>query len=351
MNPCERTSDYDYALPPDRIAQTPIEPRDAARLMVLRRDRSGVEHRRVRDLPDLLAPGDLLVINDTRVIPARVFGRKGRGGGAVELLFLEETESGVWNVLLRARRRPRPGDRILLPEDANVTVIADGVMGRARVRVCTPTPFFEWIERAGVPPLPPYIRRKRTGDARTAEDRARYQTVYATRPGAVAAPTAGLHFTPELFERLAARGIGRVAVTLHVGIGTFRPIETDNPADHVMDAERFEIGEAAAARINEVRARGGRIIAVGTTTVRTLETVADENGFVRAASGRASLFIRPPYRFRAVDVLMTNFHLPRSTLLMLVSAFAGRERILAAYAEAIREGYRFYSYGDAMLLL
>lgn len=345
-----RTSDFDYELPPDRIAQTPIEPRDAARLMVLRRDRDEIEHRRVRDLPDLLSPGDLLVVNDTRVIPARVFGRKARGGGAVELLLLEEVGAGEWDVLLRARRRPRPGDAVELPGGATATMLAEGELGRARVRLETPAPIFEWLERAGVPPLPPYIRRAR-GDARQAADRERYQTIYAARPGSVAAPTAGLHFTPELFDRLAARGIGRVAVTLHVGLGTFRPVTTENPEEHRMESERYEVSAEAAARINAARAAGGRIVAVGSTSVRTLETVADENGRARAATGRADLFIRPGHRFRLVDAMMTNFHLPRSTLIMMVAAFAGRERVLAAYRTAIAEGYRFYSYGDAMLIL
>ncbi len=350
MNADDRTSDYDYLLPPDRIAQRPVEPRDAARLMVWRREEEHAEHHHVRDLPALLAPGDLLVVNDTRVIPARVFGHKERGGGRVELLFLE-TAGADWEVLLRARRRPHPGERLRLPEGATATMVAEGERGRARIRLEIPASFFEWIERAGVPPLPPYIRRDPTGDPLTAADRERYQTIYARCPGAVAAPTAGLHFTPELFSALDARGIGHTAITLHVGLGTFRPVTAEKLGDHPMESERFEISAAAAARINETRARGHRIVAVGTTTVRTLETAADPEGRVRAGGGRTDLFIHPPYRFRAVNALMTNFHLPRSTLLMLVSAFAGRERVLAAYDEAIREGYRFYSYGDAMLIL
>ena len=345
-----KTSDFDYDLPPDRIAQTPAEPRDAARLLVLRRDREGVEHRAVRDLPDLLAPGDVLVVNDTRVIPARVFGRKERGGGAAELLLLEELPGGDWDVLLRARRRPRPGDRIVLPGGATATLIADGELGRARARIEAPGPVLDWLERFGAPPLPPYIRRERN-DARRADDRERYQTIYAARPGAVAAPTAGLHFTPELFQRLAGRGIERVAVTLHVGLGTFRPVAAENAEDHRMEAERYEVTVEAAARINAARDAGGRIVAVGSTSVRTLETVADAEGRARAASGRSDLFIRPGHRFRLVDAMLTNFHLPRSTLLMMVAALAGRERVLAAYREAVAAGYRFYSYGDAMLIL
>ena len=345
-----KTSDFDYELPPDRIAQTPIEPRDAARLLVLRRDRDGVEHRTVRDLPGLLAPGDLLVVNDTRVIPARVFGLKERGGGATELLLLEEMPGGEWDVLLRARRRPGPGDRIVLPGGGRATLVSEGEMGRARVRIETPAPLLDWLDRFGATPLPPYIRRERD-DARLPRDRERYQTLYATRPGAVAAPTAGLHFTPELFQRLAGRGIERVAVTLHVGLGTFRPVAADNIEDHRMEAERYEVTAEAAARINAAREAGGRIVAVGSTSVRTLETVADAEGRARAATGRSDLFIRPGHRFRLVDAMLTNFHLPRSTLLMMIAAFAGRERVLAAYREAVAAGYRFYSYGDAMLIL
>ncbi len=346
-----KTRDFDFDLPPERIAQTPAEPRDAARLMVLRRDRDGVEHRMVRDLPDLLAPGDLLVLNDTRVIPARVLGHKERGGGAVELLLLEELPGGDWDALLRARRRPRPGDRILLPGGAVATLIEDGEMGRARVRIAAPRPLLEWLDEVGHPPLPPYIRRDYADAERERADRARYQTIYAARPGAVAAPTAGLHFTPELFKRLAARGIGRVSITLHVGLGTFRPVIAENAEDHRMEAERYEVSEAAARAVNAARAAGGRVVAVGSTSVRTLETVADADGKIHAGRGRSDLYIRPGWRFRAVDAMLTNFHLPRSTLLMMVSALAGRERILAAYAEAIREGYRFFSYGDAMLIL
>ncbi len=345
-----KTNSFDYDLPVDRIAQTPVEPRDSARLLVLRRDNDSLEHRTVRDLPELLAPGDLLVVNDTRVIPARVFGRKARGGGAVELLLLEELPDGDWDVLLRARRRPRPGEAILLPGDATATLISDGELGRARVRIAAPQPVLDWIEHTGTIPLPPYIRRERN-DARQAGDRERYQTVYAARPGAVAAPTAGLHFTPELFQRLAARGIERVAVTLHVGLGTFRPVTAEDADDHRMEAERYEVTAAAAARINAARAAGGRIVAVGSTSVRTLETVADADGLARAAAGRSDLFIRPGHQFRLVDAMLTNFHLPRSTLLMMVSALAGRERVLAAYRKAIAAGYRFYSYGDAMLIL
>jgi len=346
----ERTSDYDYPLPPERIAQHPVEPRDAARLMVLRRREGTIEHHQVSDLPELLAPGDLVVVNDTRVFPARVYGHKERGGGRVEVLFLEE-EGGDWDVLLRARRRPKIGDRIVLPDGVMAVLVAEGERGRARLRLSLAESFFDWIERVGLPPLPPYIQREAGRDPRLATDRERYQTIYARSPGSVAAPTAGLHFTPHLFERLAARGVECVPITLHVGIGTFRPVTVERPEAHRMDAERYVVSPEAAERIRTVRSRGGRIVAVGTTTVRTLETVADEHGMVHAAEGRTELFIRPPYRFKVVDALMTNFHLPRSTLLMLVSAFAGRERVLAAYEEAVRTGYRFYSYGDAMLIL
>ena len=345
-----KTSDFDYALPPERIAQTAAEPRDAARLMVLRRDGDGVEHRAVRDLPDLLAPGDLLVLNDTRVIPARVFGRKIRGGGAAELLFLEEAPDGTWEVLLRARRRPKPGDRIALPGGAEATLLEDGAMGRARVRVAAPAPVIAWLETAGVPPLPPYIRRDGRDPDRTAADRARYQTIYAAQPGAVAAPTAGLHFTPELFERLEARGIGRVAITLHVGLGTFRPVTAENAEEHRMEAERYAVTRPRRGGRRIAPRAGGRIVAVGSDRPHARNR---RRGGRRIApgGGRSEIYIRPGHRFRAVDAMLTNFHLPRSTLLMMISALAGRERVLAAYREAVAREYRFYSYGDAMLIL
>ena len=356
------TRDFDYELPAESIAQFPA-PRGESRLLVL--DREGPErHHRVRDLPRLLSPGDLLVVNDTRVIPARIFGRRlggGPGEGArIELLLVERTGEREWEALARPGRRTRPGARLDFGGGAGTDesegggrltaeVIAKAEDGRHRVR------FSEEVEphlpRIGHVPLPPYIKR-----ADEAADRERYQTVYARRPGAIAAPTAGLHLSAELLAELRAAGIETAAVTLHVGIGTFKPVTTELVHEHRMDEERWEVPEETAAALRRVRQRGGRVVAVGTTVVRTLEsaalksdTAAGSGAEISAGSGRTGLFITPGFRFRAVDVLLTNFHLPRSTLLMLVAAFAGRERVLAAYREAIAEGYRFYSYGDAML--
>ncbi len=351
------TSDFDFDLPDDRIAQEPA-PRGESRLLVLDAP-PGAEsrHRRITDLPELLHPGDLLVVNDTRVIPARLFGRRliprvggaeggeAEEGGRVELLLVEPTGEAPheWTALARPGKKARPGTRLRFGEELEGEVVARLGDGRHRVR------FSEEVEphldRLGHVPLPPYIKREDR-----AEDRERYQTVFAARPGAVAAPTAGLHFTPELLGRLAERGVEVARVTLHVGVGTFKPVTAALVHEHVMDEERFEVPEATAAAVAETRRRGGRIVAVGTTTVRTLESAAEEDGSVTAGAGRTGLFIYPGYRFRVVDVLLTNFHLPRSTLLMMVSAFAGRERVLAAYREAVEAGYRFYSYGDAMLL-
>ncbi|MBP7275240.1 MAG: tRNA preQ1(34) S-adenosylmethionine ribosyltransferase-isomerase QueA [Kiritimatiellae bacterium] len=347
-----RTADFDYILPPERIAQVPMEPRDAARLMVLHRAERRIEHRVVRELPDLLRAGDLLVLNNTRVIPARLRGYKPGTRGAVEIFLLEPLADGVWDALLRARRRPKPGARVVLGpnEDAEAELLEDLGDGRVRVRLRAPEPFEAWLESAGEPPLPPYIRRAK-GDERRAGDRERYQTVYARHAGAVAAPTAGLHFTAALLDRLAAAGIGRAELTLHVGIGTFRPVTAELAEDHPMEPERYRVPESTVEALVRARAAGGRIVAVGTTATRTLETIAAHGWPPSAGEGRSALFIRPPYEFKAVDALLTNFHLPCSTLLMLVSAFAGRELVREAYETAIREKYRFYSYGDAMLIL
>jgi S-adenosylmethionine:tRNA ribosyltransferase-isomerase len=345
-----RTSDFDYSLPPELIAQTPAEPRDSARMLVLARATGTLSHHAVRDLPDFLQTGDLLVLNNTRVISARLRGKKSETGGQVEVFLLEPAgEENVWEALVRARRRPRPGDRLLLGSGPAAAVfLEDGELGRARVRLESPVPVSELMETEGETPLPPYIRR--AGGA-TPSDRARYQTVYAKEPGAVAAPTAGLHFTEPLLERLGERGVGRAELTLHVGLGTFRPVAVEDPGQHRMESERFILPSDTVERIRQTRAAGRRVVAVGTTTVRTLETAATRPEGLEAGSGRSTLFIRPPYSFRVVDALLTNFHLPRSTLLMLVSAFAGTERIRRAYAEAVRERYRFFSYGDSMLIL
>jgi S-adenosylmethionine:tRNA ribosyltransferase-isomerase len=332
---------YDYPLPEDRIALHPARPRDAARLLVLRRDRGGVEHKSVRDLPDLLNPGDRLVVNETRVIPARLRGRLERGGKEIELLLIRETRPREWTAWIRGARSLRPGDGIRFGDREAVARV--GPREGESVRLDFEGDVAALLANAGHMPLPPYIRR-----ADGPEDREDYQTVFARVPGAVAAPTAGLHFTPELIERLDARGVAVSRVLLHVGPGTFRPVRAADLRDHRVESEYFRIEPATAEAIAGTRARGGHVVAVGTTTTRCLEAAAGPEG---AREGWTDLTILPPYRFRAIDGLMTNFHLPRSSLLLLVSAFAGRERILSAYAEAVREGYRFYSYGDAMLIL
>jgi S-adenosylmethionine:tRNA ribosyltransferase-isomerase len=338
------TQDFDYDLPAASIAQEPA-PRGESRLLVL--DRQGPErHSRVSDLPRLLQPGDLLVLNDTRVIPARLYGRSA-GGGRMEILLIERVAEREWDALVKPGRRARPGARFAigeLAEGLTAEVIDKREDGRHRLRFTEPIE--PHLDRLGHIPLPPYIHRPDTD-----EDRERYQTVFARQPGAVAAPTAGLHFTTELLEEIAAAGVEIARVTLHVGIGTFKPVSAERIEEHRMESERYEIGEETAGAIRRARAAGRRVVAVGTTVVRTLESAAQVGeGEVRAGSGATTLFITPGYRFQVVDALLTNFHLPRSTLLMLVSAFAGRERVLAAYQEAIREGYRFYSYGDAMLV-
>jgi S-adenosylmethionine:tRNA ribosyltransferase-isomerase len=348
------TRSFDFHLPDERIAQEPA-PRGESRLLVLAAPPgSAGRHRRIADLPELLSPGDLLVVNDTRVIPARLFGRRlladGGEGGRVELLLIERVDrrgaSGGtdWEALARPGRKAAPGARFRFEDGLEVEVVARLGDGRRLVRFSEPVE--PHLERLGHVPLPPYVKRPDRP-----EDRQRYQTVFAREPGAIAAPTAGLHFTLELLERLAARGVETARVTLHVGIGTFKPVTAELVHEHVMDEERYEVPEATAAAIAEARRRGGRVVAVGTTVVRTLESAArdDRPGEVAAGAGRTGLFIYPGFRFRVADALLTNLHLPRSTLLMLVSAFAGRERVLAAYREAVEQGYRFYSYGDAML--
>jgi S-adenosylmethionine:tRNA ribosyltransferase-isomerase len=337
------TRDFDYDLPAASIAQEPA-PRGESRLLAL--DRQGPErHARVSGLPRLLHPGDLLVLNDTRVIPARLYGRSA-GGGRMEILLIEHVAEREWDALVKPGRRARPGAVIELAEGLAAEVVdkrEDGPSHRYRLRFTEPIE--PHLDRLGHIPLPPYIRRPDTD-----EDRERYQTVFARRPGAVAAPTAGLHFTTELLREIEAAGVEIARVTLHVGIGTFKPVSAERIEEHRMESERYEIGEEAAGAVRRARTAGRRIVAVGTTVVRTLESAAKAgDGEVRAGSGATELFITPGFRFQAVDALLTNFHLPCSTLLMLVSALAGRERVLAAYAEAVREGYRFYSYGDAML--
>lgn len=335
------TRDFDFDLPADLIAQEPAA-RGSSRLLVL--DAEGEErHRSVADLPSLLRPGDLLVVNDTRVLPSRLFAQRTGSGGRVEMLLVEALGPLEWDALVKPGRKARPGARLEIPGGPSVEVVAKGEDGRYRLRFSEPIE--PHLERLGHVPLPPYIKRPDR-----AADREHYQTVFARHPGAIAAPTAGLHFSEELLAALQGRGVGHATVTLHVGIGTFKPVTAELAHEHRMDAERWQVGEETAAAVRSTRAAGGRVVAVGTTVVRTLETAALEGGGeVRAGHGSTRLFIRPGFAFQAVDVLLTNFHLPCSTLLMLVSAFAGRERVLAAYREAVEQRYRFYSYGDAML--
>lgn len=338
-------ADYDYALPESAIAQRPVEPRDASRLLILDRARGELREARARDLPRLLAPGDLLVVNDTRVIRARLFGRKRGSGGRVEILLLRPRGSR-WEALLQASGRLRPGLEIELGEGFSARLISPAAGIHWEIAIEGREPLEAFLTRSGHVPLPPYIRRPDE-----AADGERYQTVYAERPGAVAAPTAGLHFTPDLLAALSQAGIGLARVTLHVGAGTFEPLAAEQVARGELHPETFDLPPETAAAIEDLRARGGRLVAVGTTTARVLEACALPGRRVEARAGETRLFIRPPYEARAVDALLTNFHLPRSSLLMLVAAFAGRERVLAAYAEALRRGFRFYSYGDAMLVV
>jgi len=338
-------SDFDFALPRELIAQHPAEERSAARLLDGRSDPPHDRH--VRDLPDLLRAGDLLVVNDTAVIKARLLGAKA-SGGSVEALVERVEDGDVVVAQVRASKSPRPGSRVRFADAFDAEVLGRAGSDGALYRLRFPSDPFALLERFGHVPLPPYIER-----ADDASDRERYQTVFAARPGAVAAPTAALHFDAALVDALAARGVGRTVVTLHVGAGTFLPVRSERIAEHVMHSERFEVGAAAAAAIARTRAEGGRVVAVGTTSLRALEAAAARGAPgvpLAPATGETDLFITPGFSFRVVDLLLTNFHLPRSTLMMLVAAFAGHERIRSLYAHAVAERYRFFSYGDAMLL-
>jgi S-adenosylmethionine:tRNA ribosyltransferase-isomerase len=339
---------FDYELPSELIAQEPAEPRDGSRLLVLDRAAGTWADRGFAELAELLQPGDCLVANRSRVMPARLLGVAEPGGQAVELLLIRPVEGERWEAMVRPGRRFRPGARIGLAGGAALAqVVGEGSEGTRVVEIEAPWPVRELMERHGLPPLPPYIGRH---DAPKPEDRERYQTVYAREDGSVAAPTAGLHFTPELLARLERRGVDVHYLTLHVGPGTFRPLRAGRVEEHRMEAEPIDIPESTAAAVERARREGRRVVAVGTTTTRALEWAAGEDGRVRAGTGPADLFIRPGHRFRVVDALVTNFHLPRSSLLVLVSAFAGRELVLAAYRHAVAARYRFYSYGDAMLI-
>jgi S-adenosylmethionine:tRNA ribosyltransferase-isomerase len=335
--------EFDFALPRELIAERPSEPRDAARLLVVGET---LADRHIRDLPSLLRAGDVLVANDTRVIPARLLGR--RGAATIEVTLHRDLKGGMWRAFAKGARRLKPGDRLDFAADFAAEVMEKAPEGDVVLRFnLEGAAFRERLAACGEMPLPPYIHRAERGDAR---DRADYQTMFAAQDGAVAAPTAGLHFTPPLLAALKEAGIGLETLTLHVGAGTFLPVKVADTKDHHMHAEYGVIDAATATRLNDVRAKGGRIISIGTTSLRLLESAADESGTIKPFAAETSLFITPGYRFRAVDILLTNFHLPRSTLFMLVSAFAGLDHMKAAYQHAIEQRYRFFSYGDACLL-
>ncbi len=340
-----KRSDFDFELPKELIAQTPLERRDASRLLVLERDSGAMQHRHFYELPEFLRPGDCLVVNDSRVLPARLIGRREPGGGVCELLLLTDRGGDVWECLVRPGKKLRPGARVTFGDGAlRAEIEAEVADGNRLVRFFYEGIFLEVLEQLGEMPLPPYIREKLS-------DRERYQTVYCRDPGSAAAPTAGLHFTQELLGRIQDMGVQLCYVTLHVGLGTFRPVKEDDILDHEMHSEFCIVPEETARCITETRRAGGRIIAVGTTSCRTLESFAAEDGTLRPGSSWTNIFIYPGYRFKCIDALITNFHLPESTLIMLVSALAGRENILSAYRTAVAERYRFFSFGDAMMIV
>ena len=339
------THDFYYDLPPELIAQTPIEQRDHSRLLKLDRVTGAYEDRHFYDALSYLKEGDCLILNDSRVLPARLYGRRESTGAAVELLLLKTTGADVWETLARPGKRIKVGDRLVFGDgQLRAEVIGMDDEGGRTVRFEYDGQFYAILDELGQMPLPPYIKER-------LQDKERYQTVYARELGSAAAPTAGLHFTPELLDRIRERGVEVGFVTLHVGLGTFRPVKVDNITDHKMHAEYYELSQETADVINRTKARGGRVIAVGTTTCRTLESIGMRDGAIHPASGWTDIFIYPGYEFGVIDGLFTNFHLPESTLIMLVSAFAGFDHIMAAYRHAVEERYRFFSFGDAMLIL
>ena len=339
-----KTSDFYFDLPKEQIAQDPLEDRSSSRLMVLDKESGDVSHHIFKDIIDFLNPGDCLVINNTKVIPARLYGVKEDTGAHVEVLLLKRMENDVWETLVKPGKKLRPGAKISFGDGLLKAEVLDVVdEGNRKVRFIYDGIFEEILDQLGEMPLPPYITHKLV-------DKNRYQTVYAKYDGSAAAPTAGLHFTKELLERIEAKGIRIANITLHVGLGTFRPVKVDDVTNHHMHSEFYMVDEAAAEIINSTKDHGGRVIAVGTTSTRTLETVADGDGHVKPCSGWTQIFIYPGYTFKCIDALITNFHLPESTLLMLVSALASREKILNAYNIAVKEGYRFFSFGDAMFI-
>ena len=336
--------DFNYDLPEELIAQDPLEDRSSSRLMVLHKDTGRIEHKIFRDIIDYLNPGDCLVINDTKVIPARLMGIKEDTGAAIEVLLLKRNADDVWECLVKPGKKARTGARIVFGEGLLVGEIVDVIEdGNRMIKFHYEGIFEEILDKLGQMPLPPYITHK-------LQDKNRYQTVYARNEGSAAAPTAGLHFTKELLEKIKEKGVNVVSITLHVGLGTFRPVKVDKIEEHHMHTETFNISKEAADTINRVRAAGGRVIAVGTTSCRTLESAAADDGTIPARSGDTDIFIYPGYKFKAIDCLITNFHLPESTLIMLVSALAGRDNIMNAYETAVKERYRFFSFGDAMFI-
>lgn len=339
-----RRQDFSFDLPQELIAQDPLKDRAGSRLLVLDKETGAVSHHVFREIKEYLHPGDCLVLNDTKVIPARLIGSKIGTDAKIEILLLKRKEDNIWETLVKPGKKAKPGARISFGDGLLVGEVVDVVEeGNRLVRFTYDGIFEEILDRLGQMPLPPYITHQ-------LEDKNRYQTVYAKHSGSAAAPTAGLHFTPELLEEIKAKGVEIASVTLHVGLGTFRPVKADNILEHHMHSEFYQIEASEAEKINRAKAAGGRIICVGTTSCRTIESAADGDGYLRAGSGWTDIFIYPGYRFKILDCLLTNFHLPESTLLMLVSALAGREHVLAAYEEAVRERYRFFSFGDAMLI-
>lgn len=336
-------SDFDYELPEEFIAQHPCEPRDASRLLVLNKESGALEHRHFYEVPGFLKPGDTLVFNDTKVLPARLIGIKQGTGAKIEVFLLSRKAGDDWEVLVKPGKRARIGTMVCFGDELSCEIVADTDFGGRIARFRYHGIFEELLERLGDTPLPPYIKEK-------LNDRERYQTVYARFSGSAAAPTAGLHFTPGLMQNIRELGVQLAFVTLHVGLGTFRPVSVDNVTEHVMHSEYYSVPPETAKLVNDAKAQGGRVIAVGTTAVRTLET-AGAGGRLAADSGWTNIFIYPGHQFNIIDGMITNFHLPKSTLLMLVSAFAGRNAVLAAYHEAIKQRYRFFSFGDAMLII
>ena len=340
-----KRQDFYYELPEELIAQDPLADRESSRLLVLDRESGVISHRVFREITEYLREGDCLVINDTKVLPARLIGSREGTNGKIEILLLKRKENNIWETLVKPGKKARVGTRIVFGDGLLTGEVVDVVEeGNRLIRFTYEGIFEEILDRLGQMPLPPYITHQ-------LKDQNRYQTVYAEHTGSAAAPTAGLHFTPGLLERIEGMGVDIAKVTLHVGLGTFRPVKVDEIADHHMHSEFYQIDEEAAAKMNRARQNGKRIVCVGTTSCRTVESAADENGNLRACSGWTDIFIYPGYRFKVLDCLITNFHLPESTLIMLVSALAGRETVLAAYEEAVREKYRFFSFGDAMLVI